>query len=250
MASTYRELLSRVDLLLGEPHPANPSQPTRWEVFQGAVQLVYNVALNAPVSWVTRNTTLSVYENQDTYTLNHADFSKDILVETIDLADPTHVSRPVSRSSLQSEPLTFFPQSGESVTVDGVMHSARVMAFYREDGVVKVRVMPMPTTSADYRVWFETASPNTDSDLNSLFSPAGESYIVTLCALNLLPHCQWAGMGKEETKQKRRDLKEILAANVAVHEKAWRVYLATDRQSGVVRLRGFDDEGEENNAYY
>ena len=249
MASTYRQLLSRVDLLLGEPHPANPSLPTRWEVLQGVTQLIFNVALNSPVSWTVQHTEITVADSIDTYTIAAADFGKDLLVETYDPSDLLHTPRPVSRTSLQSQIYTTFPASG-TVTVDGVTHSAQSFAFYRENNATKFRVFPTPTTTAWYRVWYETASPNTDSDQNSLFAPAGETYLVSLCALNLLPYCQWAGMDKNETMEKRRNLEKILAANVAIHEKQWKIYLASDRQSGLVRLRGFGDSWENEDWSY
>lgn len=242
---SYRELLSRVDLLLGEPHPTHPSLPIRWEAMRGAVQLITNVALNTSVAWSVNSTKLTVHPDVETYTIKEGNFGKDVLIETIDESNPNHISRPVSRSSLQSSPYTFFPASGDSVTVDGSAHSARVMAFFREDGSLKVRVSPIPTLTATYRIWYETNTTNTDSLGNSLFSPVGESYLVALVAFNLLPYCQWPGLDAKQVIQKRAELRETLAASVAIHEKQWRIYLSNDRQAGVVRLRGFGDEWEE-----
>lgn len=240
--SSYQEILSRVDLLLGEPHPASPSLPLRWEVLRNCVHHLFNLTVNTPVPWVTGSVLLTVNNSTDTFLVAANDFGKDILVETYDASDPYHIPRPVSRVSLQSQPYSFMPQSGDEITVDGAVHSARTMAFFRQSSAVYVRVSPKPTQTATYKIWYELASPNTDALSNGLTVPGGDSYLTTLCAVQLLPYCHWSGNTKDEDTRQRRELMDVLAPSAAVQEKQWRILLATDRQAGKVHMNGFLDE--------
>jgi hypothetical protein len=43
--ATYRECLARINLLLGEPHPAYPSEPIIWRYMADAAQLLFQQAM-------------------------------------------------------------------------------------------------------------------------------------------------------------------------------------------------------------
>src|SRR5262245_36145551 len=102
MPNSYREIISQVRQYLLEPHPARPHELLIWQHLRQNARLLFNQALNTPVSWALGSKTLDVNENDDIYLLNAPNFGKDVLVETIDETDPDHQSRPIRRMSMQS----------------------------------------------------------------------------------------------------------------------------------------------------
>lgn len=246
MPNTYRELISQIRLNLLEPHPACPSEPVIWNSLRQNARLLFNQALNTPVSWAIESFTLDVDENNDIYLLPAANFGKDVLIETIDDTDPNFVSRPVRRMSLQSSLLggnaqyVYFGDFSSSI---GEKHSAQTFVFYRDtSGNVSIKVLPKPHTAAQYKIWYETAEPNTDALTNFFPIPAGQDLLCLSTALSCLPGAEWAGMTKEECADKRRELGLTLANDVKRHDDAYRRYIATDRQAGLTVMRGFQDD--------
>lgn len=244
MPNSYRELISQIRLNLLEPHPAHPSEPVIWNSLRQNARLRFNQALNTPISWAIESDTLDVNENNDKYLLTADNFGKDVLVEPIDPADPDFVGRPVRRMSLQSSLVGGYDQyvtdGGSNL---GIKHSAHTFIFYRDaQGNVSVRVLPKPHTAAQYKIWYETAEPNTNALDNFFPVPAGVDLLCLGTALSCLPGAEWAGKTEEECADKREELGLTLANDVKQHDEAYRRYIVTDRQSGLTVMRGFQDE--------
>lgn len=242
--STYRELLSRVDLLLDEPHAASPSIPVRWEVMRGALQQMTNIVLDAPPAWSIHNVDFTVADGVDTYTLVANDFGKPVLIETVNSGDPYHVPRPIAISSIESLLSSAFPgSSGEDLGGNGVLHTARAIALYRDSGNVKVRVFPVPSMAATYRVYYEVASANDDSLDNQMVMPALDNAIVYTTVVGCLPRCKWSNLTDAANAAKRSEMLKVYAPLALQQEREARRYLATDKQSGRATLTGYDDAG-------
>jgi len=244
MPITYRQLQSRVRMLMGEPHPSHPSEPVLWRHLADQAQLLFNQTLNQPVSWAVDSVQFSVDESTDIYAMPAQNFGKDLLIETLDELDPNHVPRPVRRMSLQSSvyggEASYFGVN--QLPGNGEKHSAQTMAIYWEDGNPWLRLYPKPTRQADYRIWYEIAGPATTTDSSNLDIPAaGQAYLTAIVAASVLPLAQWAGLSFDQNSQQRKEFAASLAVTLPQHEKAWRSYIANDRQSGVVIARGFDD---------
>lgn len=247
MPNTYRELISQIRLNLLEPHPAKPSEPVIWTHLRQNARLLFNQALNTPISWAIESHTLDVNENDDLYLLPAANFGKDVLVEPIDVNDPDFVGRPVRRMSLQSSLLggntPYATDYGYSHTSLGEKHSAHTFIFYRDSGAsVHVRVMPKPQTAAQYKIWYETAEPNTTALDNFFPILAGQDLLCLQTAFDCLPGAQWAGMTSEECADKRKELGLTLGSAAKAHNEQYRRYIATDRQAGLTIMRGFHDD--------
>lgn len=242
--ATYRELMSRVDMLLGAPHPNAPSEPIRFEHFRTVLQHVTNVALNAAPSWITNKLDLPVVDGTEIYTITAPDFGKPLLVETCDPSDIYHQPRQIAMSSWASELMVsdgISQNPGWTSSNSGLVHTARVMAFRREPGVVYVRVLPKPSISALYRIYYETSGVNDSSLDNQLFMPYGESYLVAATALALLPECKWSDLDNTGNAAKRADKFKTLSIMTAQLEREHRRILATDKQQGKLQAVGFDD---------
>lgn len=247
MPNSYRELISQIRLNLLEPHPAKPSEPIIWNNLRQNARLLFNQALNTPVSWAIESFTLDMDENNDLYQLQAENFGKDVLIETMDDTDPNFVGRPVRRMSLQSSPLggnePYITGFDYSHTMLGEKHSAQTMVIYRDSaGNVWVKVLPKPHTAAQYKFWYETAEPNTTALDNFFPILAGQDLLCLSTALSCLPGAEWAGMTKQECADKRRELGLTLGNDVKRHDDAYRRYIATDRQAGLTVMRGFQDD--------
>lgn len=247
MPVTYRECLSRVIQMLGEPHPVYPSEPAIWRALADAAQHLFNQAMNSPVAWSISSIDLDVVADQDEYLLPAPDFGKDVLIETVDPTDPNHVPRPVRRMSLQSSLIGGYDLYAErygSLWLTGVKHTVQTMALYRKDGAVYIRTLPKPPVGAQtakYRVWYERMEANTDSDANNFIVPAGVPLLCARAAFTVLPHAQWSGFNDAQNANKRKELAVTISSDKTDYEREWKRYLATDRQPGVTSMRGFDD---------
>lgn len=245
MPTTYRECLSRISMLLGEPHPNYPSEPVIWRYLADAAQLLFQQAMNSPPAWSVQYEDITVQPNQDLYQLAAGNFGKDVLVETIDLTDPNHVSAPVRRMSLQSALLggnseyvqqSYYPMAG-------LKHTVQTMIFYREGSSVNIRILPKNVPqSADYRIWYYSAEVNTDTESNTFALPQGVPYLCAYTAGLLLPLTRWCGFTEEQNSARRKEFGATLPRLVQDHEREWRKFLATDRKPGLTVMRGFDDE--------
>lgn len=235
--ANFAELLSRVDMTLGEPHPSYPSQPQRWEALRGNAQLLFNINANTPVSWSVSSFILTVTAATSTYALPVSDFGKDILIETY-TGDPYHQPAVIARCSLQSLLLGNFP----TPNTDATAHSAMAIAIYREGGSVYARVEPPPQETARYKVWYELDSVDMDATTNTMALPHGDTYLVTMAALQLLPLTKWAGLDEDGNRRKRQELAQVLRPLAALQEREYRLHVATDRDAGRVVSQGFDDD--------
>jgi hypothetical protein len=253
MPVSYREMLGRCFLNLGEPHPAFPGEPVLWRALADNAQLMFNQALAAPPNWSTSQQPINliVTENQDEYLLPAGNFGKDVLVETADDSNPYHKPRPVRRMSLQSAGIggdDLYVEAYNSALLEGVKHTVQTMAFYRADGGVYVRCYPKPPIGAQpamYKIWYELAEPNLDSDANNFIVPAGVPLLCLRASFTVLPHTRWSGFDDKQNAAKRKELAVTLASDKADHERQWTRYLATDRQAGLTVMRGFDDASYE-----
>jgi hypothetical protein len=247
MPSTYLDCLSRINLLLGEPHPNAPSEPVRWRYLADSAQLLFNQAMNSPPSWATQSIDVDVLPGQPDgeYQLGAPNFGKDILVHSIDPSDPNHVETPVRRMSLQSSLLGgndgYVRQSSGSLA--GLKHTVQTFVFYRKAGAVYFKTLPADVPQqASYRIWYQEAEPATDSDGNSFILPAGIPYLCAYTAAMLLPLTKWCGLTAEENRQARKEFGTTLGDMVKAQEREWRKFIATDRKAGLTVMRGFDDE--------
>jgi len=246
MPVTYRELISQVRLNLLEPHPAHPSEVIIWHHLRQNAGLLFNQALNTPVSWAIDSTIIAVNQTEDIYPLMATNFGKDVLVEAIDPTDPNFVARPVRRMSLQSSLLggnsPYVTDVDWNYTMTGDKFSVNTMIFIRDlNGGVSIKVMPKPTQTAFYKIWYDTTEPNTDALGNSFSIPAGENLLCLRVAWSCLPATEWPGYIEEQNIEKRRELGITLNQSVQDHDREYRKYIATDRQPGLTVLRGFQD---------
>lgn len=245
MPTTYRELIFQIRENLLDPHPMHPREQIVYRHLKQNSQLLFNHLLNQPPNWALESTQVDVAQDQHEYTITAENFGKDVLVETMDDSDPQHVARPIRRMSLQSSLLggrDVYTWPSVSMTTAGEKHSAHTFVFYREpSGAIKVRVEPIPTMAASYKVWFETMEP--DVSLGAFFPVAmGESLLCLQSAFDSLPGAHWPGFTKTEDSDRRKELAVTLGAAAKAHQLEYKRFAATDTKRGRIVATGFQDD--------
>jgi len=233
---------------LFEPHPTFPSEPHIWRALADNAQLLFNQALNTPVSWRLQSTDVSIGPGMAEIMLIADNFGKDVLAHTIDLSDPNHVERPLRRLSMQSSLLGGADPyaAGGEISANGARHTVNTLVFYRKDGVPYIKPLPLQQEqSAEYRIWYESAEPELVSEGSELILPQGVPLLCLMATRAVLPVARWCGYSDAQNMEMRKSIALSLQPEIELHDREWRKLIATDRQAGPVIIRGFDDSAYE-----
>lgn len=194
---------------------------------------------NTGISWSVNKFDLTVGLGQPDYgyLVPAPDFAKDIIVRTIDPADPFHVSREITRVSPQDVDQYYL---GPDTSSQGSLHTAVCVTVHRVGPSVYMKFFPSPSGNAIYRIWYETGS--FPSDLNTEpFLPPFHAYLKLRAALSCLPKCTWAGYSPETNQAFRKEIGASLAPDLTDFQRAFRVWITSDRIESVVKRVGFGD---------
>lgn len=239
--STFAESFEVVNTLLDDPSPNAPNPRVVLEHYKTEAQLLLNQAQNSAISWNVRSFTLTTSADQDDYEIAEPGFGKDVLIHTVDSLDPYHVERAIKRVSLQSRPAVY--EGVRKAAASPTSHSAELIVTYWEDGIPHFQFRPVPAGAASYKVWYEVALIADGSIAlgTTPILPVAHPYLHLRVAKACLPYAQWPHLAPEAMAAKRRDLLVTFNASIAEQREAFLKYIATDRQHGVIRRRGFDD---------
>jgi len=190
MAVTGREALTGARVYLGNPPMS--------AINDGALMLIgqhkldhYLTRLNlTSENWLSDFCDLPTQPTVDgVQSLNaKPNFGKPFMVETLDQADPSHYSSEIKIARLQDQDLFY---SGP-VRVEESGHVARVMSFYRQSGIWKVRTRPVGVGAARYRIWYQ---PNRSMPLKLSDNVDFLDNFMNLWQVDwaraALPYCKW-----------------------------------------------------------
>lgn len=145
--------------------------------------------------WFLSHQTLTVSAGIEEYAINIADFSRPFFVETYDSSKPKNrrreveMCRPQDRNVLRVNTDDF----GTGVSLK---HTARMFAFFNVgEPQPTVQVLPIPTQTAEYRIWYEAVVIDQPRLLDApSFMPAFFPLIKAAACIHVLP---FAGLDKE-----------------------------------------------------
>lgn len=240
--STFAESFSAVRTLLDDPSPVKPNPRVILEHYKTEAQLLLNQAQNSSVSWSVRSFELTAQPDKEKYAITAQDFGKDVLVHTIDESNPWHVERQIPRTTLQSRETAYF--GPKKVVGAANCHTAAVFVLYWENGAPFFQIRPVPDGSVKYKVWYEIGllGGGEIGDDTTPILPVSHPYLHLRVARSCLPYADWPELTNAEKRDKKRDLALSFSASIQEQADAFRRYIATDRQHGVVRRRGFEDD--------
>src|SRR5262245_2231588 len=240
--STFAESYSAIRTLLDDPSPVKPNPRVVLEHYKTEAQLLLNQAQNSSVSWSVRSFELTTHANKERYQIQAPGFGKDVLIHTMDESNPHHVERTIPRVSLQSRQTEYV--GPKTVIGSANCHTAECFVLYWENGVPFFEILPIAGGTVKYKVWYEitlVGGGEITEDTTPIL-PISHPYLHLRVARSCLPYALWPALSNNEMRDKKRDLALSFTASINDQAEAFRRYIATDRQHGVVRRRGFEDD--------
>lgn len=232
----YRQLLSNTRIRCGYPRSQKPGDSTLLLLLSTQVQAFLNEANLTGRPWAVDELILSVSSATEDYPLAiDSHFGKPILVRTVYSADPGHIERDIDFVELGEFNSDWpFPKNfGSSLSVDSSPNNAARLAFFRKGGTdqVYVRVLPIPSQSADYQILYQVGVYGDTVPLDEApLLPEHHGLIEVRTALALLPHCEWED-ADERNDYKRKALGITLAAEERRLSELFRRYITTTSAS-------------------
>lgn len=242
MPLNYDRLLSEIRDDLDTPDERSPADDTILRAIGDVSQLLDLQAQNTGEGWSVAFFDLIVNANQPLYPFNEAQYGKPVRVYTIDTGDRAHFSRKIELVERQNIENYF---NGRQVATAAEKHSAVCMVPYWSNGQASIEVIPTPSQSATYRIWYETgeiAEPTKGGTI-PVQSPF-HRYVRIKAASKLLGKCFWSKLlGSEPDKINPVDriklqqmhaerIRPDLVALEIEYAREYREYIANMIQSG------------------
>ena len=250
MAVSLQQICGNVRIRTGNPIPQKPSLQQVFLAVISCAQSIYNRAENSGQNWLTEEIVLQVTSNtQDFLITNVSPFAKPLQVLSYWPQNPSLPQRYIDFVMLADLQYDWgLPVNIASfMFTDGSPNTAQRMGFYyKNNGELWVRVLPMPNLSGTYQITFSSGAwaddaAITDSPILTQF----HELIEVWAAQSVLPHCEWSGDAKEN-RERRKEYAQALKNDQARVEPEFEHYVSnlisehlTSRQSS---LDGYDSQ--------
>lgn len=191
-----KDVLASVRAALDFPSPENLKDFTLLLKLQEKADYYFTRLNLEERTWFVGSFDLIAVPSRELYDVTADDFGRPITCETVDTSDPyNHIRREIPIGDLQDYNIFYngTVRAGSGTTTSTDKFSAQFMAFYRTtSNELKLRVVPMPSTAATYRFWYEPNRP-TPARLNSslTFLEQFKNLLVADTALACLPYCRF-----------------------------------------------------------
>lgn len=208
MSVNLQQICQNVRIRLGNPEPQIPTLQQVFLAVVSCAQSIYNRAEQSGQNWATEEIVLQVTSNtQDFLITNVSAYSKPLQVLTYYPSNPSLPQRYVDFSLLSDLNYDWnLPVNIASfMFTDGSPNTAQRMAFYyKNNGELWVRVLPMPNLSGSYQVTFSVgewadSAAITDSPILNQF----HELIEVWAAFSILPSCEWSDDPKENRERRK-----------------------------------------------
>lgn len=246
----YDRLIADIRLDLDSPDQHQPSDDAVMLAVADISQLLDVKAQNTGEGWSVAYQDLPVSAGQPIYALSFPDFGKPVRIHTIEPGNRQYWTRKVEIVDRQDvENYYDGPVGGPVDPYGGGAGAERWKAacavVYWTTGQPSIEFIPVPNTSCQYRIWYETGeipepSPGGSVPVQLPF----HRYVRVRAALALLGKCHWskllgenaARMDPEKVMKMMADHAERQRGDLVPVEieyrKAYEDYIATSQQSG------------------
>lgn len=190
----FRGLLSNVRIRLRNPRAQKPSDRTLLLLLSTTIQNLLTEANLRGRYWSVDETELVVSPNNAEYIIGVEGFGKPLEVRSYSPGNPSAVEYNVTFSELTDLGFDWpYPNNfGVSASLDGMLHSAQRIAFYRKQGNVYARIVPTPAQSARYRIIYQVGLFGATTPLDEeLLFPEHAALVELRTAISALPHAEW-----------------------------------------------------------
>lgn len=192
-----RSMLGNIRTRTGDPRAQRPSDRVLLLNLSTQLQTFVNRANLTSRPWAVDELTLVVVGNTEDYAIPaDSRFGKPILVRAVYPSNPSFIERDVDFVELGEFNFDWdMPKNfGGYYTSDGTPNNAARLAFFRKGGTdqVWVRVLPIPSTSAQYQILYQIGVYGETTPLSETpLLPEHHALIEVWTALAVLPHCEW-----------------------------------------------------------
>lgn len=226
--NNLRGMLSNIRIRARNPRAQQPSDRTLLVLLSTQVQNFLTELNIFGSNWSVDETELTITPNTAEYQLAADGFGKPIEVLRVNAADPAYTETTVDFFELGDLHFDWnLPNDfGRAYALDGSPHSTQRIAFYRKQGSIFARVLPVPSQPATLRILYQVGAFGSTQPLDEeIVMPEHHALIEVRTALVALPHCDW--FDDEKTNLTRRaELRESLAAEEARLTSNFRAHIA------------------------
>lgn len=232
--------IAMVRRLLGHPLPDGPDDQQLIQLLVDQLLHHHAQLINTRNHWAVDKWTLSTSSGTEDYIVAAANFGRPFLCYTVDSSDPYHMRREVPITLMQDADRRY---AGPAKTDSSLPHTAVEFAFYRKQGLGwYVRSVPIPSSSSDYEIWFETnydyTAPSEEPGLASF-----HHLVRVQTALAALPFCRWRDVNPVTSPQAWQlqvgALRDSLLHNELKFQKEFDNYKANSSREGVNTKMGY-----------
>lgn len=252
-----KTIKAEIRVRLNEPLEGAPNGRRLLQALCSSVRTFYNRLDNSGHAWAVGEYNLRVRPNMDSYVLDGLpSFGRPLSVVTLDRSNPSYVEREIDFYEIQNLALDWdLPQNVGlyMAGIDGGPNNAMRVAFYHAPagaagagargatpGGPSIRFRPVPQVSAEYRLLYSIGDWASEAALTD--SPAlAQHHDLLICWASLicLSACEW-GNGKEDDRDRRKELAAELEAERLRLEPEFNAYISSLSMGKVSFARGFD----------
>lgn len=190
----FRGLLSNVRIRLDGPRAQRPSDRTLLLHLSTTVQHLLTEANLRGRYWAVDETELVATPNTAEYIISVEGFGKPLEVRSSFPGNPSYIEYDVPFFELGDLGFDWpYPNDfGVSANLDGSPHSAHRIAFYRKQGNVYARILPVPAQAARYRIIYQLGKFGETTPLDEeLLFPEHSALVELRTAISALPQTEW-----------------------------------------------------------
>lgn len=208
-----RGLLRGVRIHARDPRAQQPSDRTLLHLLSIQIQTFLTEVNLYGNNYSVDETQLTVTPNTGEYLINTEGFGKPIEVRTLNTGDPSYTERTIDFFELGDLHYQWdLPNNfGQAFWADGSNHSTQRIAFYRRQGNIYARILPVPSQAATLNIIYQVGLFGSTTPLDEdVLLPEHHALIEVRTAIAALPHCEWFD-DEDSNHARRKELASSLA---------------------------------------
>lgn len=229
---SIRSMLENTRTRLGEElRDQHPSTKLLLLLLSTQVQNFLTEANLSGRPWAVDELTLSIGGGTGEYVIPaDSHFGKPLEAYSYYPGDTNYVARSIDFVDLGSLYTDWdSPNNSPGWSLDGSPNTAQRLAFFRKSGddQLYVRVLPVPSQPAQYKVIYQIGVYGETEDLDTTpMLPMHHALVEVRTALAALPHAQWS-TDRKDNQDRRNDLRPTLIAEETMLRLNFRAYITS-----------------------
>lgn len=228
-----RGMMSNIRVRCGGPRAQRPNDRTLLLLISTQVQNFLTEANLYGRNWAVDELQLTITPNQQDYQLATEGFGKPIEVRATYSGNPSYIDRDIDFYELGDLHFNWNAPNNiaQAGSIDGSPHTTDRVAFFRRNGNIYARIMPVPAQSATFTVLYQVGIFGETMALDEgILLPEHHALIELRTAVSALPHCEWSDDPRINADT-RKELALTLERDLQRLEPNFRAYLNSQTAS-------------------